>query len=252
VRIVSPPVTDSEDSADTSCPSPVIRPVVSAAAPINVATPSPIRTDPFVFRTVRDGNIIQALTQQVTSIHRTVESQQKKLDLTNRRMGELESTLSRVEGKIDQLLASINGRQLSIPANDLDEEQSLDNIPVEYAIGISSLQQMCQESNCAGNFAAKLTKKFFPELFGPLNLRLMYNWYGGGKLCKQEMDPMRKDIIKRYVQHFYPDVRNTNAWKDRVVPKVNELLRRTEKKKQNNRNTDQAESENNVYTYMNL
>ncbi|KAH3822958.1 hypothetical protein DPMN_124752 [Dreissena polymorpha] len=37
------------------------------------------------------------------------------------------------------------------------------------------------ESHNAGHFACLLVKRVFPELFGPRNLRSLYNWHGGGQ-----------------------------------------------------------------------
>lgn len=66
----------------------------------------------------------------------------------------------------------------------------------------------------------------FPELFGLTNLRLRYNWYGGGNRQKSELCRERKALIQRYVTFYYPEIKGEQAFKERVVPKVNELLRR--------------------------
>ena len=67
-----------------------------------------------------------------------------------------------------------------------------ENIPPEYVLSADVLQDMNNESNGAGNFAAHLTRKFFPELFGPGNLSFMYNWFCNGKLKKCALDSVRK------------------------------------------------------------
>ncbi|XP_060570938.1 uncharacterized protein LOC132729236 [Ruditapes philippinarum] len=106
-----------------------------------------------------------------------------------------------------------------------------EGLPEELIINEEELRQVHRDSNNAGHFAALLVKKLFPELYGPTNLRLNYNWYGGGQKKKYELDASRKEVIKRYVTFFHPEVCDSDVWRDRVVPKVNESLRRLEKRK---------------------
>ena len=42
------------------------------------------------------------------------------------------------------------------------------------------LQTFLCEANSAGQFAANLVRRLFPECFGPANLRFNYNSNGGG------------------------------------------------------------------------
>ena len=61
--------------------------------------------------------------------------------------------------------------------------------------------------------------KVFPELFGPMRLRLIYN--RDGSKGKQ-----RKKVLRTYVTMYYPETRVDSAWATCVV-KENEVLRRT-------------------------
>jgi hypothetical protein len=48
---------------------------------------------------------------------------------------------------------------------------------------------------------------------------------------KYKLDVSRKEVIKRYVTFFHPKVSDSDVWRDTVVPKINESLRRMEKKR---------------------
>lgn len=66
----------------------------------------------------------------------------------------------------------------------------------------------------------------FPELFGLTNLRLPYNWYEGGNLQKNELCRERKALIQRYLTFYYSEMKSKQAFNEKIVPKINELLRR--------------------------
>lgn len=65
--------------------------------------------------------------------------------------------------------------------------------------------------------------KVFPELFGPMRLRLLYNW--DGAKGKQPLDEQRKKVLRTYVNMYYPETRLESSWAT-CVAKVNEVLRR--------------------------
>ena len=71
-----------------------------------------------------------------------------------------------------------------------------------------------------------LTQLFFPELFVPGNIRWGSSWFGGGVKIKEELDSVRKNIIRRYVKAFYPAAGKTSVWQDTIVSCTNEGLRR--------------------------
>ena len=57
----------------------------------------------------------------------------------------------------------------------------------EYHLSEEILSSLYKCSSNPGNFALKLVIRLFPELFGPDNLRLDFNYYGGGKKNKKQM-----------------------------------------------------------------
>ncbi|XP_022298204.1 uncharacterized protein LOC111107333 [Crassostrea virginica] len=81
-----------------------------------------------------------------------------------------------------------------------------------------------------GNFAVNISRRLWPELFGEGDLRFQYNWYGGGIHNKKELDPVRKSVVRKYVCFFYPEVASEDAWRERIVSRINESLRRNDKR----------------------
>ena len=127
------------------------------------------------------------------------------------------------------------------------------DVPSHYRLGLEELRDLQTSSSEAGNFALGLTRKLFPELWGPGNLRLKYSYNGGGVCNKEELDAERKAVIVKYLNAFYPATKKTSVWKDSVIPKINKGLRRNddEKKKKNKtkaqeKSTDPSIKENNV------
>ena len=149
-------------------------------------------------------------------------------------MTNIESTLNTVLQRLDEARAT--SYRISEPEQTVSEEIFAD-IPECYRIDLEELRESQISSSCAGNFALGLTRKLFPELFGTGNLRFKFSYNGGGVLGKEELDVDRKAVIVKYVHAFYPSTKKTSVWKDSVIPKVNEGLRRKENllKKRNRR-----------------
>ena len=88
------------------------------------------------------------------------------------------------------------------------------------------------QANGPGNFAQHLVKALYPELFTEENLRTQYSYFGGGRLEKTALSPTRLDLVKQYVCIFYPEMQMKASFKDSVIGKIKECLRRpTEQKK---------------------
>ena len=110
----------------------------------------------------------------------------------------------------------------------VQEDNMFGDIPSTYRFSLEQLRELQSESTGPGTSALSLTRKLYPELFGPGQLRLKINYHGGGVLEKQELDPERKAALVRYVQAFYSAAKKTSIWKDSMIPKINEGLRRRE------------------------
>ena len=148
----------------------------------------------------------------------------KKLDIANQRIVALESLVRKGNNSTDALMDIARKfptrRRLSEPREGDEPTIDTSGIPEEYAISEPELRSMVRDSRNGGNFAVNLTRKLWPELFGEGNLRFNYNWYGGGQLNKQEMDPVRKEVCRKYVCFFFPEFKVEDSWRERIVSKI--------------------------------
>ncbi|CAG2246870.1 unnamed protein product [Mytilus edulis] len=68
-------------------------------------------------------------------------------------------------------------------------------------------------------------KKFLLTI-SDIEEELQLSYHGGGKCNKRELPYDRKTIFQRYVLYFYPGLSEPRTWKDAIIPRVNEYLRR--------------------------
>ena len=203
-------------------------------------TPSPVTdsfSTPVRFRPCRPSEDVfqNAIMRELLSQRRQQEIMMKKLDIANQRIVALESLVRKGNNSTDALMDIARKfptrRRLSEPREGDEPTTDPSGIPEEYAISEPELRSMVRDSRNGGNFAVNLTRKLWPELFGEGNLRFNYNWYGGGQLNKQEMDPVRKEVCRKYVCYFFPEFKVEDSWRERIVSKINECLRRNDKRK---------------------
>jgi hypothetical protein len=177
--------------------------------------------------------------RDIDKLKRQREADRRSLDeiLENQRVQQ--GMLEYLVATMNKLVADSQTRQTGTAPT----QQSTGDmdVPAEYAIEPMVLKELYTDSLSAGNFAARLTQRLFPELFGAANLKFQYSWHGGGNKKKSELCPIRKNIIRKYVTYYFPEVTGDTAWKDSVVAKVNELLRRTTREERKRRRLDDVE-----------
>jgi hypothetical protein len=94
------------------------------------------------------------------------------------------------------------------------------DIPEPYIF--SKVQKILMESQ---NFAKIIMCALFPELYTEEKRRQVYSYYGGGRLNKIELCPVKKGYLERYVLFFHPELRNKGDWSKLVVDRINVSLR---------------------------
>ena len=146
---------------------------------------------------------------------------------TNRRMTAIENTAQRIENKLDQVLVLLCQQRTHAEPRDNEpstvERLGVDADAEEITLDTEFLQLSYRKANNCGHFAAIIVPKVFPELFGPMRLRLQYNWEGNKG--KQALDEQRKNVLKKMVNQYYPETRVESSWVS-CVSRINEVLRR--------------------------
>ncbi|XP_072313250.1 BEN domain-containing protein 3 [Eucyclogobius newberryi] len=97
-------------------------------------------------------------------------------------------------------------------------------VPKEYVLSRDQLKINYDCSLSIGNFASRLLVLMFPELFTHENIRKQYNC--SGSLGKKQLDPIRINLIRHYVQLLYPQANNDRVWMLEFVGKLDERCRR--------------------------
>ncbi|XP_061599843.1 BEN domain-containing protein 3 isoform X2 [Cololabis saira] len=115
------------------------------------------------------------------------------------------------------LLTPVDFDKLEIPAPDFP-------VPQEYILSREQLKSNYECSLSIGNFASRLLVLMFPELFTHENVRKQYNC--SGSLGKKQLDPIRVNLIRHYVQLVYPRAKNNRVWMLEFVGKLDERCRR--------------------------
>ncbi|XP_059209789.1 BEN domain-containing protein 3 isoform X1 [Centropristis striata] len=115
------------------------------------------------------------------------------------------------------LLTPVDFDNLEIPLPDF-------TVPQEYLLSREQLKNNYECSLSIGNFASRLLVLMFPELFTHENTRKQYNC--SGSLGKKQLDPVRVNLIRHYVQLVYVRAKNDRVWMLEFVGKLDERCRR--------------------------
>ncbi|XP_058242259.1 BEN domain-containing protein 3 isoform X1 [Hemibagrus wyckioides] len=115
------------------------------------------------------------------------------------------------------LLEPVDFNKMDVPHPDFE-------VPQEYLLTKEQLRSIYNSSLSIGNFASRLLVLMFPELFTQENTRKHYNC--SGSLGKKQLDPVRINLIRHYVQLLYPRAKNDRVWTLEFVGKLDERCRR--------------------------
>ena len=174
---------------------------------------------------------VKVCLEQLREVNKANIEMKKSQAATNRRMTDLENSISRVEKKVDQIMLMLtqqgapanNGTCSSAGANSTGGYLKVEEIAPHLRVPSETLTWTHRKSHGAGHFATLLLPVIFPELFGPMRTRLQYNW--DGTRAKQAMDSEKKNVLKTYTHIYYPESRTDSSWVS-CVAKINECLRR--------------------------
>ncbi|CAG2238642.1 unnamed protein product [Mytilus edulis] len=137
-------------------------------------------------------------------------------------------TFETKQDKLEQMLTAQRRQKTPGLLAIVTDDDSDDENPISEDMTITPdrLGTIEESAHSTGNFASLLYKEFMAHLFGQENIRKMYNLNGCGWMLKREVCPRTKLIVRQYVVHYYPECRKENTFRNVVVHKVNEALRR--------------------------
>ncbi|XP_038655165.1 BEN domain-containing protein 3 isoform X1 [Scyliorhinus canicula] len=106
-----------------------------------------------------------------------------------------------------------------------DEGLSLDSCSSntsDLVLEPQEISEYLDEASSPGEFAILLVHRLFPELFDMRCLASQSSCYGSS--VKQALDPQRLQIVRRYVEIYFPDMQEDKIWFQQVTRKVDEEL----------------------------
>lgn len=192
------PTRASQDLQDSPIRTLSLSTVVEQQPTVPTSSSSRTRTSPSVtlprpqtrtpFRPVRPFqspsmgqilNVLNVIVEQQRVSNKKQDDIVKAIAATNKRLTENTVVQVRLERKVDQLLSERATANVAEPIAQVQVTPAdIENIPSEFALGSDLLDTLRRTSTCPGHFAAQTLPTVFPELFGPDQLRLLYNWDG--------------------------------------------------------------------------
>ncbi|XP_007425494.2 BEN domain-containing protein 3 isoform X1 [Python bivittatus] len=111
--------------------------------------------------------------------------------------------------------------------NDKDDEEALpvdrnSSVASEWVFDAQDINEFLDEASSPGEFCVFLLHRLFPELFDHRKLAERYSCYG--ECGKQELDPQRLQVIRRYTEIYFPAMQERKAWLQHCVQRINDEL----------------------------
>ncbi|XP_032877825.1 BEN domain-containing protein 3-like isoform X2 [Amblyraja radiata] len=113
----------------------------------------------------------------------------------------------------------------SVEDNPHEEALSLDSfssINSDLVLEAQEISEYLEGASSPSEFAALLLHRLFPELFDSRRLASQYSCCGSpGKLA---LDPQKMQVVRRYCEIYYPEVRDEEAWTELVERRLDQEL----------------------------
>ena len=197
-------------------------------------------------------HVLNMVSEQLRDVQRQNEEIKRTLQATNKRQTNLEIAILRLEKKIDTSLSqriqeptpvttatTHQDGGVTLSGSLLAPVPRVESIPEDLVLGEEVLQSALNCAKSGKHFATLILKSVWPELFGPQQRRMAYNW--NGTRGKTPLDERRKRVVEIYTHFYFPETRHQKVWSD-VVGRINERMRRQWRKKSSQRHEAHGES----------
>eukprot|EP00061_Rhincodon_typus_P016498 g44756.t1 len=151
-------------------------------------------------------------------------------DFFNRFWAQKEMESSQQSAKVIGFYESDHGAEQPQPNCYVDNSTQDERLSFDSSSSISSnlvlepqeISEYLDEASSPGEFAVLLAHRLFPELFDGRGLASQSSCSGSS--VKQMLDPQRLQIVRRYVEIYFPEVQEDKVWLQQVVHKMDEEL----------------------------
>ncbi|XP_043542988.1 BEN domain-containing protein 3 isoform X1 [Chiloscyllium plagiosum] len=151
-------------------------------------------------------------------------------DFFNRFWAQREMESSQQSAKVIGFYESDRGGELPQPncyvEGGLQDEQlsfdSSSSLSSDLVLEPQEISEYLDEASSPGEFAILLAHRLFPELFDGKCVASQSSCYGSS--IKQVLDPQRLQVVRRYVEIYFPEVQEDKVWLQQVVHKMDEEL----------------------------
>ncbi|XP_055490960.1 BEN domain-containing protein 3-like isoform X1 [Leucoraja erinacea] len=99
---------------------------------------------------------------------------------------------------------------------------SLSSVNSDLVLEAQEISEYLEGASSPGEFAALLLHRLFPELFDSRHLASQYSCRGSSS--KQALDPQKMQVVRRYCEIYYPEVRDEEAWTELVERRLDQEL----------------------------
>ncbi|XP_032714138.1 BEN domain-containing protein 3 [Lontra canadensis] len=133
----------------------------------------------------------------------------------------LSSNMSQLHSKVDLLSLEVSRIKKQVSPTELVAKFQP---PPEYQLTAAELKQIVDQSLSGGDLACRLLVQLFPELFSDVDFSRGCS--ACGFAAKRKLESLHLQLIRDYVEVYYPSVRDTAVWQAECLPQLNDFFSR--------------------------
>ncbi|XP_012877860.1 PREDICTED: BEN domain-containing protein 3 [Dipodomys ordii] len=133
----------------------------------------------------------------------------------------LTSNMSQLHSKVDLLSLEVSRIKKQVSPTELVAKFQP---PPEYQLTAAELKQIVDQSLSGGDLACRLLVQLFPELFSDVDFSRGCS--ACGFATKRKLESLHLQLIRNYVEVYYPSVKDTAVWQAECLPQLNDFFSR--------------------------
>uniref|UniRef100_A0A8C5KP52 BEN domain containing 3 n=1 Tax=Jaculus jaculus TaxID=51337 RepID=A0A8C5KP52_JACJA len=133
----------------------------------------------------------------------------------------LTSNMSQLHSKVDLLSLEVSRIKKQVSPSELVAKFQP---PPEYQLTSAELKQIVEQSLSCGDLACRLLVQLFPELFSDVDFSRGCS--ACGFAAKRKLESLHLQLIRNYVEVYYPSVKDTAVWQAECLPQLNDFFSR--------------------------